>query len=337
MHKNRVAGFIFAFITLLLCQFAVAQGIVTGSLAGTVVDTTGAIISGATVTAVQTETNTTLTAVTNETGYFVFAKVPPGKYTVTITANNFRPVKYNNTEIQTARETQLGKVALQIGGKSEVVEVTGAAPLIESQSAQISMTFDEKKVSDLPIGRGFDQLSLFLPGVSSAGSVGRGNNNGALFSANGQRPRSNNFQIDGQSMNDQSVTGPAIFLENPDIIAEYQVMTNYDASYGRNLGSQVNVITKSGTNAFHGTASETWRGSRFDSLVNEEKNPLLGACLPNQDPDVDGCNKPQIARHVRNLFGGTVGGPIVKDKAWFFASALWDRTRDAGAATSSNG
>jgi outer membrane receptor protein involved in Fe transport len=336
--KNRqhfVAGILLAFMLLLGCQMAVAQGIITGSMSGTVVDSTGAIIPGAQITAKHVATGTVFNATTNDTGYFQLLKLPPGAYEVTVQAGNFRTVKFSGTTVLVAQETSLGKISMQIGGKSEVVEVTGAAPLIETQTSQLSMTFDSKKVTDLPIGRGIDQLTLFLPGVSTAGSVGRGNNNGALFSANGQRPRSNNFQIDGQGMNDASVTGPAIFLENNDIVAEYQVMTNYDASYGRNLGSQVNVITKSGTNSFHGTAVYTWRGSTFDSLTNQEKNPILGYCTPSQNPATDGCTAPKISRYVRNTPSFTFGGPIVRNKAWFFGSGLWDRIRTAGSPTTS--
>jgi outer membrane receptor protein involved in Fe transport len=306
-----------ALLLMMGCHMAFAQGIVTGSIAGTVVDTTGAIIANANITATHVETNSVFKAKTNEAGLFLLTKLQPGKYNVTVEAANFRTLRVAGSDVSVARETQLGKLQLEIGGKAEVVEVTGATQLIETQTTQISMTFDSKKVTDLPIGRGIDQLALFLPGVSTAGSVGRGNNNGALFSANGQRPRSNNFQIDGQGMNDASVTGPAIFIENNDIVAEYQVMTNYDASYGRNTGSQVNIITKSGTNSFHGTAFETWRGSRFDSLTHEEHR----------------AKQVEPSRYVRNIFGGTVGGPILKDKAWFFGSALWDRIRTAGGAT----
>jgi outer membrane receptor protein involved in Fe transport len=313
---------------------ALAQGIVTGTMSGTITDATGAIIPGAKITAIHVDTNSTFSAVSSDSGYFLLTKLPPGKYNVTVEAQNFRTVKVAGAEVSVARETQLSKLQMEIGGKAEIVEVSGAAPLIEPQATQISMTFSAQKVTDLPVGRGIDQLALFLPGVATGGSVSRGNNNGAVFSANGQRPRSNNFQIDGQGMNDQSVTGPAIFLENPDIVAEYQVMTNYDASYGRNLGSQVNIVTKSGTNGYHGTATETWRGSTFDSYLKQEKNPLLGFCTPQQNPSTDNCTDPKISRYVRNLFGGTFGGPILKDKAWFFGSALWDRVRTAGGSIS---
>ncbi len=336
-RQRTIAGLLFSLSLVLGCQMAFAQGIVTGSIAGTVVDSTGAIIPGATVTALQTETNTSQTVKSNDSGYFQFPQLQPGTYTVTVEAATFRTIKFSGNTVQVAKETQLGKIQMQIGGKSEVVEVTGAAPLVETQATQISMTFDTKKVADLPIGRGFDQLALFLPGVQTTGNVSRANSNGAQFSVNGQRLRSNNFQIDGQGINDQSVTGPAIFLVNPDIIAEYQVMTNYDASYGRNLGSQINVITKSGSNGFHGTATYTWRGSAFDSLANQEKNPLINPkfCQGGQDPATTGCTAPKISRYVRNDPSFTIGGPIIKNKAWFYGSGIWDRIRTAGSPTTS--
>jgi hypothetical protein len=336
-RQRTIAGLLLAFLLVLGCQMSFAQGIITGSIAGTVVDSTGAIIPGATVSAKQIETNLTFNTVTGDSGYFQVSKIPPGQYVITVEATNFRTLKINGTGVSVAQEVQLGKIQMQIGGKSEIVEVSGAAPLVETQASQISMTFDTKKVADLPIGRGFDQLALFLPGVQTTGNVSRANSNGAQFSVNGQRLRSNNFQIDGQGINDQSVTGPAIFLVNPDIIAEYQVMTNYDSSYGRNLGSQVNIITKSGTNGFHGTGAYTWRGSTFDSLANQEKNPLLGACLPSQfsDPTGNKCKLPKISRYVRNTPSFTVGGPIIKNRAWFFGSGIWDRIRTAGSPTTS--
>ncbi len=336
---NRTSIFTGLSLVLLLalgCQIAFAQGIVTGSIAGTVVDPTGAIVPGAKVSAKQVDTNLTFNTTSGDSGYFQISKLPPGSYVITIEANNFRTMKFSGTVVLVAQESQLGKVQMQIGGKSEVVEVNGAAPLIETQAVQISMTFDTKKVADLPIGRGFDQLALFLPGVQTTGNVSRANSNGAQFSVNGQRLRSNNFQIDGQGINDQSVTGPAIFLVNPDIISEYQVMTNYDASYGRNLGSQINIITKQGGNAFHGSGAYTWRGSTFDSLANQEKNPLINSkfCLPGQDPST-GCTAPKISRYVRNTPSFAVGGPIWKDKAWFFGSGIWDRIRTSGSPTTS--
>ena len=159
------------------------------------------------------------------------------------------------------------------------------------------------------MGNSFDSLALFVPGVATAGDASFSNNNGAELSVNGQRARSNNFQIDGQSNNDNSIGGPDIFFGNQDAIAEVQVVTNYDAEFGRNTGAVVNYITKAGTNAFHGTAFEIWDGSTFDSLTNQEKNPLFGFCPLESHPST-GCTAPTVSRFVENRFGGTIGGPI---------------------------
>ncbi len=156
----------------------------------------------------------------------------------------------------------------------------GTAPLIEATTDQISETFSTEKVASLPMGNTFDSLALFLPGVVTVGDASFSNNNGAEMSVNGLRARANNFQIDGQSNNDNSIAGPSIFFGNQDAISELQVVTNYDAQFGRNTGAVINYVTKSGTNQFHGTAYEFWQGSTFDSLENNEKNPVLGFCLP---------------------------------------------------------
>lgn len=335
--ESKATRVVFVVLALVFSSIgmAVAQGIVTGTMTGSVVDANGAVLVGAKVTAKKVDTNQVFSTSTNGVGVFLLASLPPGTYQVSIEAPRFRTVEFPVAEVRVATRTQLGEVKMQVGGRGESVEVAGTAPMVESTSAQISATFVSQQVSDLPIGRGVDQLALFLPGVASAGSVGRGNNNGAVFSSNGQRPRSNNFQIDGQGMNDASVTGPAIFLENSDVVAEYQVMTNYDAAYGRNTGSQVNIITKGGTNVFHGSAYEFWRGSKFDSRTNEEKNPAQGWCLRGQAESTGCTTVSPVARYVRNMFGATVGGPIVKDKAWFFGSAFWDRDREGGGATTS--
>jgi len=186
---------------------------------------------------------------------------------------------------------------------------------VESTTQQISDSFSYTQAASLPVGNTFDSLALFVPGVASSGDAGFSNNNGAELSVNGQRSRSNNFQIDGQNNNDNSIGGPSIFFGNQDAIAELQVVTNYSAEYGRNMGAVVNYITKSGTNAFHGTAYESWQGSLFDSLKNEEKSPLFSGpnglpfCAPGQTASATTCEKPVVPRFVDNRFGGSVGGP----------------------------
>ena len=181
---------------------------------------------------------------------------------------------------------------------------------------------------------------LFTPGVATAGSGAFSNNNGAELSINGQRGRSNNFQIDGQNNNDNTIGGPSFFFGNQDAIAELQVVTNFDAEYGRNMGGVVNYVTKEGTNAFHGTGYEFWQGDHFDSLQNQEKSPLsygqYGFCSPGVSPST-GARSLCSPNIVQNQFGGTIGGPIRRDKVWFFGSANFQRNRSAGAPVFSNG
>jgi len=328
-----------ALTLLLLLVFstisAFAQGIVTGSASGVVQDQQGAVISGANVNATQVETNERHAAVTNEAGQFSLRQLPPGHYNIVIAARGFQKFQVANLQVIVGQNSSTGTVALQVGNTQETVVVEGQAPLVESTTNEFSASFDTKKAAELPIGNTFDSLALFVPGVVTAGDGGFSNNNGAEFSANGQRARSNNFQLDGQSNNDNVIGGPSIFFGNQDVIAEVQVITNYSAEYGRNVGSVVNYITKSGTNAFHGTAYEFWQGSHFDSLENQEKSPVFGFCMSGQSTST-GCTEPQIARYVDNRFGGTIGGPIKRNKVWFFASTNLERTR-TGASPSSSG
>jgi hypothetical protein len=207
---------------------------------------------------------------------------------------------------------------------------------------QIGASFETQKVADLPIGNGPDILTLLTPGVASVGDANFANTNGAAFSANGQRGRSNNFQLDGQSNNDTSIGGPEIFFGNQDAIAEVQVLTNYSAEYGRNTGSVVNYITKSGSNGFHGTGYEFYNGNWADALANQDKSPVFGNCPAGVAAGTatafsSSCTTPTVPRYVDNRFGGTMGGPIVKDKLWFFGSGNFERQRTGATVASSGG
>jgi len=324
-------------VVLFAAAFAMAQGIATGSISGTVVDPSGAVVNAATLSAQNVETGLVLSGQTNDAGYFTFRSVPPGTYKITIEAKGFRKVQMTQVTVQVARETALGSVKMELASAGETVEVVETAPIIEAATSQVTNTFDAKATADLPTGGGFDSLALYLPGVADSGSNNFSNTNGAGFSSNGLRGRSNNFQIDGQSNNDNSVAGPSIFLGNQDLLGELTIITNeFSVEYGRASGTVVNYVTKSGTNNFHGSAFEYWTGSWADSHTNEEKSQLFGFCGPGQTPDADGCSPiGPISRYVENRFGFTFGGPIYKDKAWFFGSGYWDRSRAAGSPSTS--
>jgi hypothetical protein len=299
---------------LFAATFTMAQGIATGSISGTVVDPSGAVVSATSVTAQNVETNLTLTTQTNDSGYFTFRNVPPGTYKLTVEGKGFRKVQVSQVTVQSARDTALGAVKMELASAGgETVEVTEAAPVIETTTGQVTNTFNTQAVADLPTGGGFDSLALYLPGVADTGSNNFSNTNGAGFSSNGLRGRSNNFQIDGQSNNDNSVAGPSIFLGNQDALGEVSIITNdFSVEYGRASGTVVNYVTKSGTNQFHGSAFEYWTGSKWDSHDNLENSST------------------PIPKYVENRFGFTVGGPIYRNKAYFFGSGYWDRVRAAG-------
>ena len=325
----------YVLITLLFAAvFGFAQGIVTGSISGKVQDAQGALLAGAKVTARHIATNRQFKTVTTSAGVVMLSDLPPGSYSVRVEAPSFRAYEAENVVVDVGKDTALGTIELAVGASTETVTVEGTAPIIEASTDQISETFSAEKVTNLPMGNSFDSLAMFLPGVSTAGDASFSNNNGAEISVNGQRARSNNFQLDGQSNNDNSVAGPSIFFGNQDAIAEIQVVTNYDAEFGRNTGAVVNYITKAGTNQFHGTASEFWQGSIFDSLENQEKSPVFGFCPPGVSPST-GCIKPKVPGFVDNRFGGSIGGPIRKDRVWFFGSANLERQRFAGSPSSS--
>ena len=322
--RRKVGTLILTLLFVFSATFAFGQ-IVTGSISGVVEDQQHAMVSGAKVTAHQDGTSYERTTTTTEAGLFTITGLPVGSYTVTIEASKFSKLKMNNVGVTVAKDSSLGVRTLTIGA-TETVIVEGAAPLVESTTTQIATSFESKKVADLPIGSGYDMLALFVPGIAPAGDNGFSNNNGADISSNGQRGRSNNFMIDGQSNNDNSVAGPSIFLGNQDLIGEFQIITNYSAEFGRNMGSVVNYITKGGTNSFHGTAFEYHSTNWGESLTNLEKNTFTGATAPFE-----------TSKFIDNRWGLTFGGPIIKDKAWFFFSYLGEHVRAAGSPSTSGG
>src|SRR6267154_1585311 len=317
-------------LCLLLAAAALPQGIATGSISGTIADPSGAVVPGAKVTVVNMATNTASTAETSDSGFFAVRSLPPGTYKVTVESKNFRTAVLDKVEVVVSQDLGLGSIKLELGQVGDVIQVEGGTPLIETNTAQVTTSFSTKEVADLPLNGGFDALTLFIPGVADSGDNSFSNSNGASFSSNGLRGRSNNFQIDGQSNNDNSVAGPSIFLGNQDVLDEVSVITNdFSVEYGRASGSVVNYVTKSGTNEFHGSAFEYYTGSFADSHTNEEKNPVFGFCAPSNP--AAGCTPVgPIPRFVENKFGGSIGGPIKRNKAWFFFTPYFDRQRTSG-------
>ena len=309
----------------------IAQGIQTGTVSGSVTDATGAAVPGATIVIVDLARGTSFTATAQSDGNFNFQALPVGTYKVTITSGSFSPDVVPDVAVTAGNDRSLGKQTLGIGTQSTSVEVeAGNSAELNTTQAQVSASFSTQALESLPLGNGFDEVALLVPGVVQTHDLSFSNSNGASFSSNGARGRDNNFELDGQSNNDNSVAGPQIFFGNQDAIAEIQVVqSNFSAQYGRDTGTIINYITKSGTNSFHGSAFEFYTGSFLSSYPNQDKNPILGYCASGQTPAADGCTAvARLPRSVDNKYGGTLGGPIIKDKLWAFGSTYFQHTRN---------
>lgn len=324
-----------AFLLLLLLSCAVvpmwSQGITTGGVQGTVEDPKGAVLPGAKITIKNVSTGATYTQTSKPDGSFSVMGLPIGAYQMTISSPGFSDLTVNNVNVTVGILT-LPAEQLAIGTGVETVEASAVAPLLSTEESQVAVTLQSESLENLPFGGGFDSVALLTPGVAITHDNSFSNNNGAYggFSSQGQRGRSNNFEIDGQSNNDNSVAGPQVFFSNQDALAGVEVITNnFSAQYGRNAGSVVNYLTKSGTNTYHGSVFEFYEGNWGESFAQGQKSPIQGYCAPGVSPDT-GCVPATLPRYVDNRFGGTFGGPILHDKLWFFGSAYFDRYRNGG-------
>ena len=312
-----------------------AQGIITGGITGTVADQTGAVIPNAAVSVKNEATGTILEGKANAEGDFHIPDVPIGAYSVAVTAAGFSTQTVKDVRVVAGNQTPL-KVTLTLAKEAQTIEVEGsAAQLINTESAQAETLIDTAQLSTVPVSGAFDNVTLMVPGVVQTHSDNFSNTNGANYSVNGQRGRSNNSEIDGQSNNDNSIGGPSFFFSNQDALQEVQVVTSdMGAQYGRNMGSVVNYITKSGTNTFHGSGFEYYIGSWGSSLLQDQKDPQWGFCPPGSSTgyaSANGCQLVTVPRFTENLWGGTLGGPALRNKLWFFASTFWAHEYQAGA------
>jgi hypothetical protein len=290
-----------------------AQG-TAGRIIGRVADSSGAVLANAKVTLVNEGTNVSRDATTNSAGDYDFIEVPVGTYRLEFDLTGFKKNVRRGVALDINQVITLN-MTMQVGATQEVVDVTSEAPLVETTSTQLGAVVGDRAVSELPLNsRDAYQFLQLQPGVmstvGSSNSIVYGSSNAGAVSVNGGRGRSNNFTVNGGDANDQFVNLPTV-QPSPDSIQEFRVLTNtFDAEYGRNSGSIVNVVTKSGTNQLHGNLYEFFR------------NKVLNAnayCFSS-----DGCTK---AKFNQNQFGGTLGGPIIKDRTFFFTSYEGRRIR----------
>ena len=279
----------------------------TGQVTGVVTDSSGSVVPGATVEVTSQATGFTRNAVTELDGVYTIPLLNPGVYQARASLSGFRTTIRGGIEVA-VNGTARVDLQLQIGAISEQVTVEGTAPLVETKNATLGVVIDQKKVVDLPLnGRNFTQLGTLIPGVvappaglggadGNATPGGFGNVTGG-FNVNGMRNQSNNFLLDGSPNNDSFNTG-FVLRPPPDAIQEFKILTHsYDAEYGRNAGSVVNVVTRSGANAWSGGA---WEFNRDAS---------------RQATNYFATTKPALKQ---NQFGGALGGPLEKNRAFFF-------------------
>jgi len=274
-----------------------------GRVRGTVSDSSGGAIAAATVQLVNQATHATRQVQSNENGEYIFLEVPVGSYEVDVAVQGFK--KYLRKGIPVNLNEVLSvDVTLQIGGATETVEVTGAPPVVDTTSTQLGAIVNERSSTQLPLNtRDVFQLLQLQPGVQSqiGNNLFYGTDKPGVVTVNGGRGRSNNYSVNGGDSNDLFANLPAV-QPSPDSIEEFRVITNsFDAEYGRNSGAVVNVVTKSGTNNVHGSAYEFFR--------NDVLNAHGFTFQPTPKPPFK-----------QNQFGGTIGGPIKKDKTFIFGS-----------------
>ena len=304
MRKTVVISWL---VMLLAINSPASAQVSNGSISGSITDSQGASVAEATIKAVSTGTNQEFTTKSDNAGLFRFNLLPAGNYRVEVSKDGFRKFAFNTVDVAVGADRGLGAIKLEIGAITATIEVSSAPPLIENSEAQITNAFTAENISTFTgvlENQGLDFLALSIPGVVNNRDLGFSNTNGPGFAVNGIRGRNNDQELDGQNNNDNSVGGPGLFVSDAEFVSEYQITTsNFGAEYGRNSGSVVNVITKSGTNNIHGSVYATESNSVLNTLSNTQKA-------------FEGLTKP--ARFNDEFSGGTIGGPLWKDHVFFF-------------------
>jgi Carboxypeptidase regulatory-like domain len=318
-EKAFMVAFLVCVVALcIIAPSSFAQSASTGALAGTVTDPSGGVIAGATVTVTNLATGQTRTASTNSSGSYQLSLLPPSNYSVRFEAPGFKTVEVPSVVIDVTETPTLNR-KLEIGPPSQKVTVEATSNSIQIDNVSNGGVISGEEIQSLPlVTRNYTQIVDLSPGVvanvANATAMGNGTQN---VSSNGQAGNSNSYSMDGANITQYTSGGAAqtgsfagIAIPNPDTIQEFKVQTSqYDAAYGRNPGANVEVITKGGSNTFHGSIFEYNRNNFFNANDFFYKRSELN----NNQP-----NSPQTLK--QNTFGGTIGGPIKKDKLFFFFS-----------------
>ncbi|MFN2512393.1 MAG: carboxypeptidase regulatory-like domain-containing protein, partial [Pyrinomonadaceae bacterium] len=297
-----------------------AQSSTTGNITGTVRDPQGGAVPKVEITVEAEGTGTSRTVTTNDDGFYNVPTLPPGRYTLTASPAGFKKAVASGLELH-VNENKTVNIELQVGQVTETVTVTSEATLVETRSGEVSSLISEKQVAELPLnGRNYAQLALMVPGVSPVTQAGAGGafasrgtglNAGVDMSVNGNQSNSNMWTVDGVNNMDVGSNRTLLVFPSIDAIQEFRVERNsFSAEFGQAQGAVINLITKGGTNEFHGTLFEFYRN---DSL-NANNFFLNRAGQP----------RPQLKY---NNFGGNFNGPIIKNRLFFFWSEEWRRER----------
>ncbi|HXH48281.1 MAG TPA: carboxypeptidase regulatory-like domain-containing protein [Terriglobia bacterium] len=290
----------------------------TATIVGTVKDASGAVIPGASITATEVNTGIRTEVKSGADGNYVITPLKIGAYSLTVDAKGFQKVVRQNIVLNVQAGVRVD-FSLQVGSVTQTVEVSGAPPLVQTTDASLGSVVGSQQVEQLPLnGRRYTDLASLTSGVAkvhegpvNGGSEPTNGNTSGLFSVNGTRGDQNNFVLDG-IQNNSNDNGDISFLSSPDAIAEFKIQTtNYSAEFGRSAGGVVNATTKSGANAFHGEVFEFLRNEAIDAR---------GEFEPAGEPK---------APYKQNQFGGTLGGPIKKDKTFFFVDYQGTRIHQA--------
>src|SRR3989441_2660641 len=311
-HSNRPLVYVFV-LTLLLCiPLAAGAQKYSGTLRGIVTDKSGAVVPNAAITVTNTNTGEIRTAATNEQGEYVVPELAAGVYEVRIKQPNFKEFVSKGVELHVA-STAVVDATLQVGSAGEQVTVQADVVQVETSTGAVGNVIEGNEVRELPLnGRSFAQLTQLMPGVSPAAnfdSKHKGLEAGVDFSVNGNSTTANIFTVDGVNNNDIGSNRTILVYPSVDAIQEFKMLRNsYGPEYGQAMGAVVNIITRGGTNQFHGGAFYFGRNDKLNAT--DYFNNLHG--VPKD-----------VLR--RNDFGYNLGGPIVKDKLFFFWSQEWNR------------
>ena len=303
----RSVGFVFALISMLAFGAVIALGqAIDGNILGTVTDASGAAVVGADVTATNIGTNVAANTKTGGSGEYRFEHLLAGEYRITVKMTGFKTVSEN--VIVELNKTGTRNISLAPGAATETVEVSGTPPTIDTTTSQLQNTFDSRTVSDSPLaatGSGVINLSLMDAGVATQGGIGLGTGP----SVSGQRPRNNNYTVEGVDNNNKGITGPLLQLPN-DSVDQFTVLQNqFSSEFGHSSGGQFNQTIKSGTNNFHGRVYEYFQNRNLNAIDSQLAISEASNNLPISNTPYD-----------NNRYGGQIGGPIIKNKLFFFTN-----------------